>query len=89
MNRDWIDSFPKNIPECIIHKILNLRPIHPVAELFKPEFDSEFAIASRRGKLFIFQYYLGRHQNGREEWKEMKKDEELLMNGVERRTYFY
>lgn len=39
MNRDWIDSFPKNIPECIIHKILNLRPIHPVAELLKPEFD--------------------------------------------------
>jgi len=27
MNRDWIDSFPKNIPECIIH---------PVAELLKP-----------------------------------------------------
>ena len=39
MNRDWIDSFPKNIPECITHKILNLRPIHPVAELLKSEFD--------------------------------------------------
>ena len=39
MNRDWIDSFPKNIPESIIHKILNLRPIHPVAELLKSEFD--------------------------------------------------
>ena len=90
MNLDWIDSFLKNIPECIIHKILNLRPIHPVAELLKPEFDSEFAIFSGGGKLFILdQYYLGRHQNGREEWKEMKKDEELLMNGVERRTYFY
>ena len=30
MNRDWIDSFPKNIPEIIIH---------PVAEMLKPEFD--------------------------------------------------
>ena len=39
LKRDWIDSFPKNIPESIIHKILNLRPIHPVAELLKPEFD--------------------------------------------------
>ena len=41
MNRDWIDSFPKNIPECIIHSFLklNLCPIHPAAELLKSEFD--------------------------------------------------
>ncbi len=39
MDRIWIDSFPKTVPECIIHKILNLRPIHPVAGLLKPEFD--------------------------------------------------
>jgi len=35
LNRDWIDSFPKNIPECIIHKILNLRPYSPSRRALK------------------------------------------------------
>ena len=35
--RVWIDSFPRRLPLCLVHKILNLRPCHPVAEVVTKE----------------------------------------------------
>ena len=40
--RVWIDSFPQRIPLCLVHKILNMRPCHPVAEIFQRESQTFF-----------------------------------------------
>ncbi len=40
--RVWIDSFPRRIPLCLVHKILNMRPCHPVAEIFQRESQTFF-----------------------------------------------
>jgi len=34
---DYINSFPQTLPSSLIHKILNMRPRHPVAELLANE----------------------------------------------------
>ena len=40
--RVWIDSFPRCIPLCLVHKILNMRPCHPIAEIFQRESQTFF-----------------------------------------------
>ena len=34
---DYLNSFPPTLPRVLIRKILNMRPRHPVAELFATE----------------------------------------------------
>ena len=52
---DYINSFPSTFPSSLIHKILNMRPRHPVAELLANEtLELMISKMKKKGKTYLF-----------------------------------